>query len=328
MPVPEPGEDQVLIEVQAAGICGSDLHIYRWDTQLPMNLPVIIGHEYSGTVVELGSGVQGWHIGDRVTVEPSFSVCGRCIYCQTGSYNLCPDRKVQGFWAHGAFARFTLAPAHRLHRLPENVDFQEGALTEPLACCVHGVVELTGITVGDLVVISGPGTIGLFSMQLARAFGCRALVIGTSADLPRLEIARELGADYTVNLDEEKPAELIADLSGGLGADALIECSGVPAAAGAGIDLVRKGARYTQIGLFGRPITIDFEKIAYKELRVTGSFAQRWTAWRRALDLVARGRVRIRPLISDVIPLSQWHEAFRKFEAREGLKILLEPEDR
>jgi L-iditol 2-dehydrogenase len=328
MPIPEPGEGQVLIEVRAAGICGSDLHIFRWDTQLPMNLPVIIGHEYSGVLSALGKGVKGWDIGERVTVEPSFSVCGSCIYCRTGSYNLCPERKVQGFWAHGAFTRYTLAPAHRLHRLPENVDFHEGALTEPLACCVHGVVELTGITVGELVVVSGPGTIGLFSLQLIRAFGGRVVVIGTSADRNRLKVARDLGAEYVLNLEEENPWKLIEDLSEGLGADALIECSGVPVAARTGLDLIRKGGRYTQIGLFGKPITIDFEKIAYKELRVTGSFAQRWTAWKKALDLVSHGEVRIKPLISDVMPLSRWQEAFRKFEAKEGLKILLEPDGR
>jgi L-iditol 2-dehydrogenase len=212
-----------------------------------------------------------------------------------------------------------------LHRLPENVDFSEGALTEPLACCVHGVVELTGIDPGEVVVISGPGTLGLFAMQLAKASGARVMVIGTSVDTGRLRTARELGADYTVNLDEEDPFPLVHGLTERLGADLLVECSGVPAAASAGIKLVRKGGRYTQMGLFGTPISIDFEKIAYKELRVTGSFAQRWTAWKKALSLVSQGKVKIAPLISDVIPLSRWEEAFEKFEAKEGLKILLDP---
>jgi L-iditol 2-dehydrogenase len=233
---------------------------------------------------------------------------------------------VQGFWSDGAFAGYTVAPAHRLHHLPDNVNFQEGALTEPLACCVHGVVELTGITVGELVVISGPGTIGLFSMQLAGAFGARVVVVGTSKDRSRLDKALSLGAAYAVNIEEQDPGELLADLSGGFGADVLIECSGVPAAANAGLDMVRKGGKYTQIGLFGQPITIDFEKIAYRELRVVGSFAQRWTAWKKALALVSQGRVQVQPLISDVIPLSQWQRAFQKFEAKEGLKILLDPD--
>jgi L-iditol 2-dehydrogenase len=153
--------------------------------------------------VKRGRGVQGWKTGDRVTVEPSFSVCGSCIYCRTGSYNLCPERKVQGFWADWTFAGFTVAPAHRLHRLPDNVDYHEGALTEPLACCVHGVVELTVVTVGELVVISGPGTIGLFSMQLAAPFGARVVALGTAKDRERLDRALSLGAEHAVNIEEQ-----------------------------------------------------------------------------------------------------------------------------
>jgi L-iditol 2-dehydrogenase len=213
---------------------------------------------------------------------------------------------VQGFWADGVFAGFTIAPAHRLHRLPDNVDFQEGALTEPLACCVHGNVELTGISVGELVVISGPGTIGLFSMQRAAAFRARVVVLGTSKDRDRLDRALSLGAEHAVNIEEHNPLELLMDLSGGLGTDALIECSGIPAAANAGLDMVQKGGCYRQIGLFGQPITIDFEKIASRELRMAGSLAQRRTAWKKALALVSLGRLKVRPLISDILPLTRW----------------------
>jgi L-iditol 2-dehydrogenase len=324
-PRPTPGPGQVVIKVQAAGICGSDLHIRAWDIQIPIRPPVITGHEFSGTIEELGSGVEEWQVGERVTAEPSYSVCGRCLWCRTGSYNLCPERKVLGYWADGAFAAYTRVPVERLHRLPENVDFQGGALVEPLACCVHGVLELTGIGAGELVVVTGPGTIGLLSMQVARACGARIVVVGTGVDARRLKVARELGADYTVNVDDGDPQELVMDLSGGVGADAVLECSGAPAAVDMGLGLVRKQGRYTQIGLFGRPVTVDWERIVYKELRVTGSFSQRWTAWKRALALLEMGAVRPKSLISDVLPLSAWEEGFRKLERKEGLKVLLEP---
>jgi L-iditol 2-dehydrogenase len=322
---PSPEAGQVVIRVQAAGICGSDLHIRAWDTRVTMRPPVIIGHEFSGVIDELGPGVEGWQVGDRVTAEPSYSVCGRCLWCRSGSYNLCPERRVLGFWADGAFAEYTRVPADRLHRLPVTVSYQEGALVEPLACCAHAVLELTGGMVGDLAVVIGPGTIGLLAMQVAKAAGARVIVLGTRVDGARLEVARELGASHVVNVDESDPRELVMALSGGVGADVVIECSGAPAAVDVGLDLVRRQGRYTQIGLSGRPVTADLEKIAYKELRIAGSFAQKWTAWVQALALLERGEVHLQPLITDVLPLAEWDKAFAMLARKEGLKIVLEP---
>jgi L-iditol 2-dehydrogenase len=325
VPDPQAGPGEVLIEIQAAGICGSDLHIYHWDINFAMRPPMVIGHEFSGVIAGLGEGVEGWQIGDRVTAEPSFIVCGKCRYCRTGSYNMCPDRRVMGYWVDGAFAGYTVVPAIRLHRLPDNIDFDEGALTEPLACCVHGVHELTGIGAGDFVVVTGPGAIGLLTMQLARAEGGVVMVVGTGADEGRLARAKELGADYTLNLEEQDPEAAVKELTEGYGADVVLECSGAPAAASLGLELVRKQGKYTQIGLFGRPITLDFERIAYKEIRVTGSLSQRWTAWKRTLQLMEQGKVQLKPMISDVFPLSEWRQAFELFESRKGLKIILDP---
>jgi L-iditol 2-dehydrogenase len=325
VPRPSAGPGQVVIEVQATGICGSDLHVRAWDIQIPMRPPMSTGHEFSGAIAELDEGVEEWQVGDRVTAEPTYSACGHCRYCRTGAYNLCAERRVLGYWVDGAFAEYVRVPAERLHRLPERISFHEGAMLEPLACCVHGVLELTRIDPDELVVVSGPGAMGLLSMQVAKACGAQVVVIGTGIDGPRLEVARTLGADHTINLAEEDPVERVMDLTDGIGADVLLECSGAPAAVDAGIDLVRKQGRYTQIGLFGQPVTVDFERIAYKELQVTGSFAQRWTAWVRTLALVERGAIQLAPLISDVLPLTAWEEGFEKLERKEGLKIILEP---
>lgn len=323
--VPEIRSGEVLIQVKAAGICGSDLHILNWDTQVPMNPPVAIGHEFSGVIAEKAEGIEDWQIGDRVTAEPTFSVCGTCLYCRMGFYNLCPERKVSGLWADGAFAQFVRVPARRLHRLPDRVSFEEGAMTEPLACCVHGVIELTCVSPGDLVVVSGPGAIGLMSMQVAKLAGATVILTGAAADAERLEAGEKLGADRIVNLEEEDPQEVVWEVSGGIGADVGIECSGSQAAAGMGINIVRKRGKYTQIGLFGRPITLDFEKIAYKEVQVTGSFAQKWSAWKKALSFMNRQEVSLRPLISDVVPLSSWTAAFEKMNRKRGIKLLLKP---
>jgi L-iditol 2-dehydrogenase len=323
--IPEPGPGEVCIEVKAAGICGSDLHIYDGSINIPIRPPVIIGHEFAGTIHALGEGVGDWRVGDRITSETSITICGKCFYCRTGFYNLCPDRTFLGYSADGAFAEFTVVPSRLLHRLPDNISFREGALSEPLACCVHGVVELTDIAAGDRVVIFGPGAIGLLSMLLAKAAGGIVLVAGISKDADRLLLAKELGADHTVDIETEDLAEIANNMSGNLGADVVIECSGAGAAAAAGLDLVRKRGQFTQVGLFGKPITVDFEKIAYKEIRVTGSFSQKWSAWEKSLTLLGKGIINIKPLISDVFPISEWKTAFEKFESGEGLKILLDP---
>jgi len=323
--IPVPGYGQALLEVKSAGICGSDLHIYHWAIAYKMNPPMIIGHEFSGVVVSCGEGVEGWEKGARVTAEPSATICGKCAYCRTGAYNLCPERKVMGYWYNGVFAEYVVVDSIRLHRLPDNISFDEGALTEPFACCVHGVYELTGIEAGDVVVVTGPGAIGILCAQLAKADGAEVVLIGTAADQARLDTAKALGIDHCVTLGGNVPTELVLDITEGYGADVVLECSGAASAAAMGLELARRQGKYTQVGLFGKPITLDFERIAYKELKVTGTISQRWTAWKRALRLMAQQKVDLKSVISDKFPLTEWKSAFDKFEAKEGLKILLDP---
>ena len=169
VPEPSAGKGEIKIEVRATGICGSDLHIYHDDALVPIQPPVITGHEFSGVISEIGEGVTGWNVGDRVVPETAYRVCGKCEPCMTGFYNLCNQRQTIGFWANGAFTNYTVVPAHRVHSLPENIDFVAGALMEPLACVVHAALELTQIMAGDIVLVSGPGAIGLNAVQLAKA---------------------------------------------------------------------------------------------------------------------------------------------------------------
>ena len=324
--VREPNTNEVLIEVHSAGICGSDLHIHHDHINLPMRPPVVIGHEFSGTIIATGSGVSRVKVGDRVTVEPTFSICGRCDYCRSGFYNLCNQREIIGYWHNGAFAKYCTAPEHGLHKLPENVDLTAGSLTEPVACCVHGVIEQTKVSAGDFVVITGPGTIGLLSLQIAKAEGGIVAVCGTSVDATRLKRAAELGAALTIDVEKEDAVEIIKAHTNGYGADVVLECSGAGPAASLGIALARKRGKYTQMGLFGNPINVDFEQIAFKELQVTGFISQKKTAWERALKLMAHGMVSTKALITHEMPISEWQEAFDLFEKREGLKLMLRPE--
>jgi len=322
----KPASDEVMIAVKACGVCGSDLHVYFDHIKIPMELPVVTGHEFSGEIVEIGSHVEGYAVGDRVTAIPNLWTCGKCDYCKSGYINLCPHRKVLAYWLNGAFAKYCTVPARCLFKLPENVDFLAGAMTEPLACCIHGVIEQTKISAGDIVGITGPGAIGLLTLQLARAEGGITVICGISGDEKRLELAKELGADYVINVDKENPVEIINDITGGYGADVVLECAGAASAARLAFDMVRKRGKYTQMGLFGRPIEIDFELIAFKELQVTGFVSQKLTSWHRALRLMEYGKISTSKLISHQMPLSEWQRAFEMFEKREGVKLILYPE--
>lgn len=325
LPEPEPRPDEVKIKVRAAGICGSDLHIYHDHIKIPIRVPVVMGHEFSGVIEKPGSSVKDLEKGERVTSETTASSCGKCIYCGNGNYNLCPERRIIGYWVDGAFADYCVVPAKMVHRLPDNVDFTGGALGEPLACCVHAVSELTGISAGDSILITGPGAIGLLCLQIVKAEGGIAIVCGTDNDKKRLEVARKLGADYVVNIQKESLPEIVNELTENRGVDVVLECSGSPAAVGMAFDSVRKQGKYTQVGLFGRPVEMDFEKVAYKELKVTGSLGQKRSAWEKGLQLMARGKISTEKLVTDIFPIKEWRQAFAKAESRSGLKIILQP---
>ncbi len=324
--VPEPRvtPGYVLIEVKAAGICGTDIHIYH--DEFKTNPPVIMGHEVAGLVAEVGENVDTCRPGDRVTSETYFYVCGKCQFCREGFINLCPGRRSIGSWANGAFTRYLLVPQHNIHLLPPQVDEQAGALTEPLACCVHAL-ELTRVEPADTVVVSGPGAIGLLMAQTVKAAGARLIVLGAAPDEARLETARQLGADFVFNVQEVDTGAVIREMTGGLGADVVFECAGAAPSALNCLDLVRRQGRYAQVGLFGKPITWDLDQVCYKELQVSGSNASVPSAWRKAINLLAAGQVQTRPLISNVLPITEWQQAFNRFEARQGHKILLTPVD-
>ena len=325
VPVPEPGAGQVLIEVAYTGICGSDLHIYHSDISLAMRFPVITGHEFSGTIVKLGEGVSDLEVGERVSGITSFGVCGKCLNCKTGKTNICTQKKLIGYWYDGAFANYIVIPAHNAQVLPDNVGFREGAVLEPLGCAVEAVVELTRVKPEDVVVVMGPGLIGQLVAQVAGLCGGRVVVAGTNKDECRLQLAGTLGAHELVNIEKDDLAARVNALSQGMGADVVFECSGAAPAARAGLNVLRRGGQYTQVGLFGKPIEIDFEQIAYKEAKVTGSLGQNWLNWHLALKLLKYGRVQIPPLVSDVLPLDRWESGFQAFSNGSGLKILLEP---
>jgi L-iditol 2-dehydrogenase len=324
VPEPHAGADQVIIEVHSAGICGTDLHIYL--DEFETSPPVTIGHELAGTIVELGEGVAGWKVGDRVTTETYFSTCGNCLDCRRGRRNLCLYRRSIGSKQDGAFAQYLLTPAGNLHHVPNEVDLESAALTEPLACTVHGVLETAGVQAGDNVVLTGPGPIGLLAMQLAKIAGATVIVIGTHLDIERLKLAKLLGADAIINIEEViHLGDAVKEVFGTEGADVVIECSGAAPAAKTLVDVARRGARFCQMGLYGKPITFNQDAVCYKELVVTGTNASVTPAWPKALKLLSQRKVDALGLITHRFGVTEWDKALDVVKNKEGVKVILKP---
>ncbi|MCX6030507.1 MAG: zinc-binding dehydrogenase [Chloroflexi bacterium] len=321
-PTLRPGH--VIVEVKACGICGTDLHIQAGE--YPVNPPVIMGHEFSGVIAEAAPDVTEWQVGQRVVSLVYFSTCGVCELCRSGQWNLCPQRKSVGSGANGAFARYVLVPARNPRILPDNVDFIAGAVVEPLACCTHGLLEKATVCPGDVVVVLGPGAIGLLTAQIAVAQGAHVVLIGTAADADRMKLSRQLGTHDTLAVETDSPKALVDRLTRGVGADVVCECSGAGAAARLGFELVRRRGQFLQLGLFGKRVELDYDQSVYKEVDIRTSFASTSASWRHAIRLMEQGKVQTRPLVTDVLPLDEWAAGFERARNRQGVKIIFVPE--
>jgi L-iditol 2-dehydrogenase len=324
IPEPDPGPGQVKIRVRAAGICGTDLHIYK--DEFKSAPPVVLGHEVSGEVAAVGPGVSDALVGQRVTTETYFYTCGACAYCRTGHSNLCLNRKSIGSAVNGGFTDYVVVPAGNIHALPDSIGFDAGALTEPLACVCHAVLTQHTVNPGDVAVIAGPGAIGLLTLQVVKAAGATVVMLGTNGDERRMALAAELGADHVVNVQAGSPDELVREITPeGLGADVVYECSGAGPAAQQLLTLARRGARYVQVGLFGRPISWDLDQVVFRELVVTGTNASVPAAWTRALQLMAAGHVDTGRLITAAYAVEDWRAAFDGFEHKTAIKTIFRP---
>ncbi len=323
-PEPKIGPREVLIEVQACGICGTDVHIYH-DT-VSSDPPVVLGHEVSGVVVEVGAEVGHLKSGDAVSAETHHGLCGVCRYCRTGFLRHCRARGTIGRRVDGAFARYFKTDAARVYALPPGVDLLAGAITEPLFTCTHAVLERGEVRAGEVVVVLGPGAKGLLAAQVARAAGATVVVAGLAADAGRLAVARELGMPHVVNLEAEDPAAVVLGITDGYGADVVFECAGAAPAVQLGVRLLRKQGRVVQVGLVGgAPVPLPMDDITFNALDVRGAVGATATAKDAALRLLASGAVRTQPLITHQYPLTAWQEAFARWEAKEGVKIVLLP---
>jgi L-iditol 2-dehydrogenase len=324
MPEPVPAPDQVKFEIAACGVCGTDLHVMR-DTfrNFP---PVILGHEFAGRVVAEGAAVRG-----RTDPHAHYAVLGATAvvdpadpFVRAGHFILSPTRRGMGHGVHGAFCRYAVVRPDQLFQLGATVPVEEGALVEPLAAAVHAVAEQTEIRAGDVALVSGPGPIGLYCLMVLRHLGIKTLVAGTTADAPRLALARELGAARTIDVETESLLDAVCAEAGPLGVDLAFEVAGAAPSAAACLDALRPLGQYTQVGHFGRDIAVPFDRIGFKQLRVTGSVGYTVATWTRTLNLIAQG---LRPsrIVTHRLPLARWAEAFDLFDRKVAAKVLLLP---
>ena len=324
--VPEPiiQPNQVLIEVAAVSVCGSDIHLWHENQSWPIKLPVILGHEFSGRIIEMDPQVSGFHVGDRVVCETAAEICGQCIYCLTGNYNFCPKRKGYGNLIDGAMTRYVAARSAILHHIPENISFEHAALTEPICVVNKALVEKSSIKPGDMVVIQGSGAIGLLALQLLKLSGVSTLIVlGMDIDLHRMELAKKLGAHYTINVQHEDPMKLIRSLRDGLGVDWVVDCTGVSRALKQAMEMVRPNGGITKIGWGPEPLDFNLDPLVAKAVTLQGSFSHTYGTWERTLHLMASGQLDLHTIIGGVYPIDKWKEAFVKMESGQNVKSII-----
>jgi L-iditol 2-dehydrogenase len=327
MPEPQVGPDDVLVQVKASGICGSDVHGMDGSTgrRVP---PLIMGHEAAGVITEVGSNVKKYQPGQRVTFD-STVYCGTCFFCRRGDINLCDYRRVLGvscneYRQHGTFAEYVAVPQHIIYPLPKKINFEQSAMIEPCSVAFHAVA-ITPLALNDTAVVVGAGIIGLLVIQTLRSSGC-GQIIAVDLESQRLELARQLGADVGLNPAGEDVVAIVKKMTDKRGADVAFDAVGINASLATALDSLRKGGALTLIGNLKAEVDLALQTVVTGEINVRGSCASRGD-YPACLDMIARGAINVDALISATAPLSdgaQWFE--RLYGKEKGLiKVVLTP---
>ena len=326
--VPEIGDEDVLLAVGAVSVCGSDVHQAHNTHSWPVNVPVTLGHEFGGTIAKLGRAVRGFREGDRVVSETAAVICGACAMCRSGRYNLCPTRKGFGYGVDGAMAEYVKVPGRCLHHVPDSLSFDLACLTEPHAVAYNAMCVNVTIRPGDVVVVLGPGPIGLLCARMAALSGANPLImVGLTADTERLETARRLGATHVVNAQVDDLDAVVRDLNP-LGADVVCDASGSSRTLAAALRLVRPDGQVTKVGWSPEPLDVDLNPLVQKNVRLQGSFSHNWPIWERVLHLLASGLTGAEHIIGLRAGLSDWREAFDAMHEGRVIKSVLLPDAR
>lgn len=324
MPEPICEDHKVIMEVAHCGICGTDLHVYH-DT-FKNYPPVILGHEFCGKIVELGKNVKNVQLGETFSVLGATAVIDpTCEYTEQGEIMFSKNRRGMGHGVNGAFTKYATMRPDQLFKIPEGVPLEHAALVEPLAVAVHVVEEIADFMLGDTVLLSGPGPIGLLCMKMLAAHGVKVIVAGLSRDEMRLNMALQYGADTIVQVDKEDLQQVIQDKTNGKGVALSIECAGAEASVVACMNALMPLGHYVQVGHFGKDLTVPWDLVAFRQLRIHGSVGYTKATWHRTMTILGQHTIDLSDVITHRLPLDDWRKGFDLMEAGKAVKILINP---
>ena len=316
---------EVMLKVHSVGICGTDLKIYM--NQFPCNAPVILGHEFSGTIIQCAPDVKEFHVGQRVIAEQHFDACGICEFCLTGKRQWCKSKRSPGYMCDGAFAEYIAVSKTLIHVIPENITMEQATVIEPMGIAAFAVYDSIKVQPEETVVILGSGPIALLAVQIVRAAGAGKIVV-TGLDIDeqkRFALARKYGADETVNVQRMDIKECINEWTDGVGVDVVMDFSGAPQAILDGLDLLKKGGRFCAVGMPHEDITLPWKDLVLSAKRIIFSYSSNFVSWKRCLSLIERGAVSIDEYTKCMLPMEKWKEAFELALKGEYLKVILTP---
>jgi threonine 3-dehydrogenase len=326
VPVPTPGPGEVLVRVQAASVCGTDLHIFNWDpgAQGRIHPPLIPGHEFAGAVAGVGRGVTTVKEGDLVSAEMHVA-CGKCMQCRTGQAHICQHVRILGVDADGAFASYAIIPETNIWKLSPEIPPEYASLLDPLGNAVHTV--LAGPIAAQTVAVTGCGAIGLFSIAVAKACGA-AKVFAIEVNAHRRAVAAKMGADMVLDPATDHVEKQVLEATGGTGADVLLEMSGHPTAIRMGFALLRTGGRASLLGIPSQPFELDFARdIIFKGAIVQGINGRKmFETWFQMEALLASGKLDLGPAITHRLKLSEFPQAMELLRTGEAIKVVMRPE--
>ena len=323
VPVPEIGEQDVLLKVQAVSVCGSDLHQWHGTHSWKVNYPCILGHEFCGTIEQAGRRVKNFKEGDRVVSETAAVIDEFSPYTRRGLYNLDPNRLGFGYGVNGAMTHYARVPERCLHAMPAQLSFEKAALTEPCCVAYNAVCMNAHIRPGDSVLVIGPGPIGLLCALMAKLNGAGHLMVsGLPADAGRLAVAKQLGADATL---DGGVVEYVKSLGDGYGVDVVIDAAGVSSTFQLALQVVRPAGQIIKVGWGPQALGFNLDPMVQKAVTVQGSFSHNWPIWERVIQMIATGQINLDLIISRVADLPDWNNCFDKMQSGEYVKAVLNP---
>jgi alcohol dehydrogenase/L-iditol 2-dehydrogenase len=325
VPRPKMIKGHALVKVSQVAICGTDVHQYLNEHSWPVHVPVVLGHEFSGVVIDVADDVTSFAPGDRVVCESSSYICGQCQYCRSGRYHLCPSRERLGSMRDGAMTEIVRAPERCLHRIPTGLPLEKFTFTE--SCCIayHAMAVHGHIRPGMSVAVLGCGFVGLMCVQFAKMQSANPIILtGITSAKARIELGEIFGATHLVLVDREDLRHLIPKIGDGLGVHIVVDASGKNITLKDAIDIVRPGGQILRVGWGPGAYNFSLDPLVHKEIHLQGVFSHNWEMWEAVIKMIASGALDLSPIRSYTLPLDRWQEGFESMNDNRHLKVVLE----